>query len=146
MQNFSTEAEPLPASPKENTEAKPTKSTGQLIVNVFTANGLFPVPGADVSISDNNKASASSVTDRSGRTVVFTLDSPAASESLAPSEKKPFSVYTVTINHPDFFETIIENVQIFSDILTQLPANLIPLPELLKEKRAKTVYIPNQNL
>ena len=155
--NFSqAQNEPAPAAPvptqqvpeESNIPMSDNTTTGQLIVSVFTANQLYPVADAQVSVSNENSQEvlASSTTDRSGRTTVFTLPAPSASMSQEPTVAPPFAEYKVTITHPDFFEAVVENVQLFGSIITQLPVNLIPLPELTDGEPAKIVIIPRQNL
>lgn len=150
----STQAEPPAAvtpaevAPQPEQNTSDNTSTGQLIVSVFTANQLYPVVGANVNVTEenSNEILASSVTDRSGRTTLFTLPAPSASMSQEPTALPPFAEYKVTISHPDFFEAIVENVQLFGSIITQLPVNLVPLPELTDGENAKIVIIPGQNL
>lgn len=124
------------------------ESTGALTVSVFTANQLYPVVGAQVTVTEENsdKVLVNSTTDRSGRTTQFVLSAPSASMSQEPTVAIPFAEYKVTVNHPDFFEAVIENVQIFGGVLTQLPVNLVPLPELSDGNNTKVVVIPRQNL
>ncbi len=128
----------------------PSNSTGQLTVSVSAANELYPVVGATVVVraenSENSDALDSSTTDRSGVAKTFTLPAPSASASQEPTAAIPYAQYRVTITSPDFFDAIIENVQVFGGILTQLSVNLIPLPELPNGETSKIVIIPRQNL
>ena len=101
-----------------NTEpAMPNNSNGQLVVRVFTASDIYPVVGADVTVEteneENREVLGTSVTDRSGRTTTFTLPAPSATASQEPTASLPFAQYRVTIKHPDFFDAVVENVQIF---------------------------------
>ncbi len=159
MPNNFYETEPQPAMPRQPLPAQndvPTSdetpisdsSTGQLVVSVFTANQLYPVVGAQVSVTEENSTEilASGTTDRSGRTTFFTLPAPSASMSQEPTTLPPFAEYRVEISHPDFFEAIVENVQLFGGIITQLPVNLVPLPEINNDEATKIVIIPRQNL
>lgn len=123
---------------------------GSLVISVFTASELYPVVNAEVTITaqngENSDVLDSSVTDRSGRTKTFTLPAPSASMSQEPTVAIPFAEYRVSVKAPDYFDAVIENVQLFGGILTQLPINLIPLPELSKGETTKVVIIPRQNL
>ena len=134
----------------DNITSFPDDSSGKLTVSVFTANQLVPVVGAEVSVlsGDGNSENVlgTSTTDRSGRTTTFTLPAPNFSASQEPTALSPFAVYRVRVSHPDFYDFVAENVQVFGDIVTQLPVNLIPLPELPNGERTKIVIIPNQNL
>lgn len=144
MQNTETQND------NNNEPSAPDTSTASLVVSVFTANQLYPVVGATVSVSAENGENSdildSSDTDRSGRTKTFTLPAPSASMSQEPTVAIPFAEYTVTVKAPNFFDTVIENVQLFGGILTQLPVNMIPLPELSNGETTKIVIIPRQNL
>ena len=133
--------------PENNTPSFPDSSEGQMVVSVFTANQLLPVVNAEVVVtSEDNSISKTSDTDRSGRTVSFSLPAPSATVSQEPTNALPFAQYKVTITHPDYYPAIIENVQVFGDNLTLLPVNLIPLPELSNGNMNNVVIIPNQNL
>ncbi len=140
----------LQDTPNTENPAMPNSSNGQLVVSVFAANQIYPVVGADVTVetngSENRQVLGTSVTDRSGRTTTFTLPAPSATASQEPTASLPFAQYRVTIKHPDFFDAVIENVQIFGGVLSQLPVNLIPIPEISKGDTTKIVIIPNQNL
>lgn len=154
-QEESTQATPvqMPQPPDETTISNEVPmsdntTTGQLVVTVFTASQLYPVVGAQVSVTEetSDEILSTSTTDRSGRTTLFTLPAPSATMSQEPTIAPPFAEYKVTIRHPDFFEAVVENVQLFGGIITQLPVNLIPLPELAGGEPAKIVIIPRQNL
>lgn len=140
--------------PNNSIEPTPQPSeaggSGQLVVSVSTADQVYPVAGATVSITAENGSSPdfnqTSDTDRSGRSIAFTLPAPNASMSQEPTSAIPFSEYTVRVSHPSYFDAVIENVQIFDGILTQLPVGLIPLPELTGKNIDTTVIIPRQNL
>lgn len=135
---------------QENQSTMPNNSTGQLVVSVFTADQLYPVVGATVSVSADNGGGRdtldTSTTDRSGRSKMFTLPAPSASMSQEPTAAIPFAEYRVTITHPDYFTAVIENVQLFGGIVTQQPVNLVPLPELRNGEIDRIVIIPRQNL
>lgn len=156
MPNNFFETEPQPAAPQvQNTpepQPAPSENTsgGQLVVSAFTASEVFPVVGATITVTGENgtneNISETSDTDRSGRSVVFTLPAPSASMSQEPTNAIPFAEYTIRVTHPQYFTAIIENVQVFDGILTQLPVNLIPLPEIPGDNTTNTVTIPRQNL
>lgn len=129
----------------------PDNSEGNLRIGVTTNNQLSPIAGATVTVSSVNQEGAaevvdSSVTDSSGSTVTFTLPAPSASFSQEPTVLLPFAIYQVSVSHPDFYDFLAENVQVFGGITTQLPVTLIPLPELPNGERTDIVVIPKQNL
>jgi len=144
-----TPQQPMKESQQNTTPAFPDNSTGQLVVNVFTANQLIPVTDAIVTVekeNGNGSAPYTSTTDRSGRTISFSLPAPSASDSQEPTVAIPFAEYRVSVEHPDYFKAIIENVQLFGNTLTLLPVNLVPIPEIANEENTKIVVIPRQNL
>lgn len=136
---------------EQNENTFPDNSTGQLRIGVTTNNQLSPIAGATVTVSSVNQEGReevidSSVTDSSGNTVTFTLPAPSASFSQEPTVLLPFAIYQVSVSHPDFYDFLAENVQVFGGITTQLPVTLIPLPELSNGERTDVVVIPKQNL
>ena len=139
------------AENETNENTFPDNSEGQLRIGVTTNNQLSPIAGATVTVSSvNQEGNAetvdSSVTDSSGNTVTFTLPAPSASFSQEPTVLLPFAIYQVSVTHPDFYDFLAENVQVFGGITTQLPVTLIPLPELSNGERTEIVVIPKQNL
>ena len=140
----------VPQDTSQTQPNMPNSSSGQLVVSVFTANQIYPVVDAQVSVEaqngDDSDVLGTSVTDRNGRSTTFTLPAPSAAASQEPTTLPPFAQYRVRIKHPDFFDAVIENVQIFGGVLTRLPVNLVPLPELSDGERTNIVIIPIQNL
>jgi len=141
-------SEPM-TEPQQNAPGFPDNSTGQLVVSVFTANQLIPVQDALVTVENENgngNEPYTSTTDRNGRTISFSLPAPSASDSQEPTAQIPFAEYRITVEHPDYFKAVIENVQLFGSTLTLLPVNLVPIPEIANEENTKIVVIPRQNL
>ncbi len=139
------------AENEESENTFPDNSEGELRIGVTTNNQLSPIAGATVTVSSVNQEGKaqvidSSVTDSSGNTVTFTLPAPSASFSQEPTVLLPFAIYQVSVSHPDFYDFLAENVQVFGGITTQLPVTLIPLPELPNGERTDIVVIPKQNL
>ena len=141
----------LPSENSSNENTFPDNSAGNLRVGVTTLNQLSPIPDATVTVLSStaegeNTTIDSSFTDRSGSSKTFTLPAPSASFSQEPTALLPFAIYTVSVSHPDFYDFVAENVQVFGGITTQLPVALIPLPELSDGSRTEIVVIPKQNL
>ena len=154
-------AEPLslePSSPdrqtlfsQTNDRFSPETDQGKIVVRVQTALGALPVSEAAVIVSANRNGNSEIVTfqltDKSGKTPEFSVSAPPKSDSQSPSETLPFSDYDITIRHPQYYTAIIQNVQVFGDVLTILVAELTPLPELVNETTTTTtITIPRQNL
>lgn len=126
-------------------------SEGEITVRAQTALGAFPVSEATVIISrvrdGSNQIVNFQLTDESGKTPNISVPAPSKADSLSPSDSLPFSDYNVTVRHPMYYTSIIDNVQVFGDQLTILVAELTPLPEFVNETDiTRTVNIPRQNL
>ncbi|MCQ5131208.1 hypothetical protein NE562_16240 [Butyricicoccus faecihominis] len=106
-----------------------------LRVLVTTALGAVPVPNAVVTVSTpvdeagNSTLLYSVQTDQSGMTPPMELAAPPRAASLTPGGGRPFSLYTVQVDHPDFTPLAALNVTAFSGIPAVLPITLTPLPE-----------------
>ena len=89
------------------------------------------------------------ITNRSGR-----LDNPVQitvpdrSESTAPNPGAiPFSTVNIYARKEDYEEIFIRNVQVFSNIITTQPLQLIPLAEFPGQwNKAEDYNTPAQNL
>ena len=111
---------------------------GYLIVQVSTAGGAIPLPGAIVTVRDYDPESgadvgnviSSMVTDRSGKTPVLSLPAPARSLSQAPgSSILPYALYSIDVQTDRYYENYYANVPIFDGIVAVQPAVLQPLPD-----------------
>ncbi len=125
---------------------------GNLIVQVYTSNAQVPIKNATVSVTtpedENPRLLYVRLTDSSGRTQPLELDSPPEANSLTPDNGTlAFSNYFVRIDHPEFETALVKDVQIFSNQITLLPVEMIPLPEnALSGDRIDTVFITPQAL
>lgn len=68
-------------------------------------------------------------TDTSGNTERVELPAPSAilSEQPEPTTVIPYGVYLVIASHPDYYTTIVNDVQIFAGQTALLPVSFIPL-------------------
>lgn len=113
----------------------PYTDTGQLQVEVSAAERSLPVPFSDVLVirkaEGEQELIQSLQTDNSGKTPVINLPAPSRtlSEQPEPNTVRPYGVYTVMVSHPDYYTTIIRDVQVFAGQRSILPVNLIPLSE-----------------
>ena len=112
--------------------------TGYLIVQVSTAGGAIPLPGALVTVrdydpetqADRGNVIASFYTDRSGKTPKLELPAPARSLSQSPgSAVLPYALYSVDVQTERYFENYYAAVPIFDGIVAVQPAVLQALPE-----------------
>lgn len=121
--------------------------TGVLRINVFSALGIIPIPGATVSIADTanpTQTLATLTTDESGLTEEIRLPTPPFALSQSPSEIQPYAEYNIEVVAPGY-----EPVQVFG---SQLLANEFSLqairmnPLILTEEDEKVVVIPPHTL
>lgn len=106
---------------------------GYLIVRTYSSSGEMPVVGATVSIMEQHENGArliaTRITDRSGRTTPIKISAPNKSESLSPGVAAPFTDVNIMVEHIGFERVLIENAQIFADIITEQNIEMIPLGE-----------------
>ncbi|MGN0641900.1 MAG: hypothetical protein ACI4JJ_02025 [Huintestinicola sp.] len=107
---------------------------GFLQVEVFTANGGYPVPGAVVIIKRDIQGGAALVrvltTNRSGKTPTIALPAPSERYSQYPQEGvRPFAEYDITVSKRGYFTISDINMPIFAGIKTVQPIEMIPLPQ-----------------
>lgn len=112
--------------------------TGYLIVQVSTATGAIPLPGALVTVRDYDPESEDEIgnvitsvrTDRSGRTPKLALPAPSRTLSQAPgSSVLPYALYSIDVQTDRYFENYFASVPIFDGIVAVQPAILQALPD-----------------
>ncbi len=125
---------------------------GTLIVQVYTGIAQLPIKNAVVTVTskaeENTNLTSLRYTDSSGRTPQIELSSPPFSNSLTPDNNLPaFASYDVRIDHPEFETALVNDVQLFSERITLLPVEMIPLAENEKSgEKIDITNITNQNL
>lgn len=107
---------------------------GFLQVEVFTANGGYPVSGAVVIIKRELQGGAALVrvltTNRSGKTPTIALPAPSERYSQYPQEGvRPFAEYNITVSKRGYFTISDINMPIFAGVKTVQPIEMIPLPQ-----------------
>ena len=112
--------------------------TGYLIVQVSTASGAIPLPGALVTVRDYDPESEAEVgnviasvrTDRSGRTPKLALPAPSRVLSQTPGSRVlPYALYSIDVKTDRYFENYYASVPIFDGIVAVQPAILQALPD-----------------
>lgn len=105
-------------------------SNAALIVQLYTGREAYPVPGAQVTVTDPATGdTANTVTDSSGRTRAFILSTPPREESLDPDfPGVPYSVYDVQIEAEGYSVLTVRGVQMFAGVDSTLPLEMSPLP------------------
>ena len=112
--------------------------TGYLIVQVSTAGGAIPLPGAMVTVRDYDPETGQDVgnviatmrTDRSGKTQRLSLPAPARALSQSPgSAILPYALYSIDVKTGRYFENYYASVPIFDGVVAVQPAVLQALPD-----------------
>lgn len=102
---------------------------GYLKANVYTANRLFPVGGAQVTVYKNGKVIAYRVSDKSGATSLITISAPDKNLSEAPGNGAPFATVDVAVKRKGFEPLVFNGVQVFAGETSVLNADMIPLSD-----------------
>lgn len=122
----------------QSSPARVPAGTGYLIVQVSTATGAIPLPGALVTVRDYDPESEDEIgnvitsvrTDRSGRTPKLALPAPSRTLSQAPgSSVLPYALYSIDVQTDRYFENYFASVPIFDGIVAVQPAILQALPD-----------------
>lgn len=108
-------------------QAMQTFDKGKLQINVVTAVGAEPIPDATVTISYTGNPSQTIEelkTDESGQTEVLELNAPPLELSMEPSERQPYSEYTIVVSAPGYRPIDISGIAVLPDVTAIQPVNL----------------------
>lgn len=123
-----------------NFEARNT-SNGFLKVQVYSAQGAFPLKDARVVISkelDNQqKIFYEMITDESGITQPVSLPAPDASHSFVVDGMRPYENYNVEVSKKGFQTSLREGLPIFPGVVSLQPIQLRPLLASEQDNNAK---------
>ena len=107
---------------------------GSLRVQVFGGNQFFPVAGATVKVflplaGESEVQLYDAITDINGVADNINLPAPPLSLSQTPNttSERPFSYYTVTVEHPRYASSRFVNVPVFSEVKSVQNVQLVPL-------------------
>lgn len=124
------------------------RSQGSMKVQVTAGGRSFPIINAVVKVriplETGDREIFSGYTDING--IVDNINLPAPDSSISLDEDNttvaPYSVYEVTVTHPEFARSEFFNVPVFSGTKSIQPVRLVPLTETGREPG--TVSVPNQ--
>ncbi|MBE6611757.1 MAG: carboxypeptidase regulatory-like domain-containing protein [Ruminococcaceae bacterium] len=109
------------------------QSTGFLIVNVSTARGAIPLPGASVTVMfdepENNSVFTVVTTDTAGKTDRIELPAPERALSESPGNSKPYATYTLQIDKAGYYTVTAAGVPVFAGVTSIQPVEMLPLAE-----------------
>lgn len=129
---------------------KKNPSKGSMKVQVTAGGQSYPIINAIVKVRiplrTGDREIFSGYTDING--IVDNIVLPAPDSSISFDEENstvpPFSVYEVTVTHPNFAKSEFFNVPVFANIKAIQPAQMVPLTETGEEPG--TVTIPDQSM
>lgn len=122
--------------------------SGTLVTRVFTGRSQLPVQDASVSVvqhqTDGEHLLDIQASDRSGNTAPLPIQTPALQSSQSPGTNRPFAVCDIWVEHPGYQLLLIQNVQLFSGVVSIQELPLVPLSAT--ERAIGTVTISPQDL
>lgn len=103
---------------------------GFLSVLVLNAQGAFPIENALVEVRSSDEYDRvepqSSLTNRDGKSEVFTLPTPTRMLSVTPNpSSEPASLYRVTILKEGYYPRVLESISMFEGIYSTLTVSLV---------------------
>ena len=108
--------------------------TGYLTVRTYASRAQLPIEGAVVTLrqptEQGSRLIASQITDENGQIPVIAIATPNRSDSLSPGTTKPWTTVELSVDHPSYDRVLIENLQVFADIITQQNIELLPRSDL----------------
>ncbi len=131
-------------------DSTPT-GVGYVIVNVTTARGAIPLPGATVRIfnyedgGDNGALIITSKTDSSGRTEKIPLPAPPRSASLSPGNGKSYRTYNIDAQYDGYYNQYYINVPVFDGITAVQNVDLVPIAENGTDTTLDSRFYQNEN-
>lgn len=104
--------------------------TGELVVSVVGADRNMPLENATVEISSTgnpNDIFDQAITNESGQTSTFTLETPPLSYSMAPNNNQPYAEYNIKVTVPGYSQQVISGIQILPGTTALQSVMLDPL-------------------
>ena len=139
LEMYNTRKKTIPTTTDFKNTSQKNDNSGGLIVVVTAVKSLYPVENAIVTVFkgdlQNKTVIDRDLTDQSGRTKRFLLETPEKSLSLdSENTEIPYSVYSVEIKAEGYADAIYLNVPIFSGTTSVQRVNLTLLETLGKDK------------
>lgn len=122
---------------------------GYIQVHAYTSNAQLPLENVAITVTaTDGTALAMRLTDRSGRISPIEVPVPDRLESLAPNPSEaPFTSVNLYAHLRGYEQFEMENVQVFSGIVTDQELAMIPLAEFPAKWDQTAVFpTPPQNL
>lgn len=125
---------------------------GSLVCNVYTSDAKIPVQNAIVTVTQKTPAGqthliATRLTDISGKTAPIIIETPPLADTTSPGTAHGWTSVDITVDHPGYLRTIVEDAQIFPQTRTLQMLELIPLPlNSARWNESEFFMVPSQNL
>lgn len=126
---------------------------GRLQIRTYASNMLIPVQNSSVTVTtgkgEKRKIIAFRMTDENGLTEILNIDTPPFTDSQTDNstDDTPFAVVDVLVEKENYSITIIRDVQIFSNRLSEQNVEMIPMPQNSDFDLYSNVYtVTPQNL
>lgn len=104
---------------------------GFLKVFVTTASSTIPLPGAMVTVSEEQNGQTvllyTAQTDQSGQTTVFSLPAPPLAYSESPGNPTPIQMYLVDVTREGYVPVAKYQVPIYAQTQAVLPVVMTPV-------------------
>lgn len=117
---------PIKAMQTENADK------GRLQINVTSALGAVPIPGAKVAIyytGEPGQELEEVTTDNSGQTEILELSAPPLEYSVEPSEPQPYSEYTIEVSAPGYESVEVAGAEILPEVTALQNIRMQPTQE-----------------
>ena len=133
------------AVPEYESENSMGDSTGYILVNVRAGREAYPIENASVlvtAIVDGNRfVVAAGQTDISGTTLKLQTPAPSFIYSQSPDpEKRPYSLFDVSVIANGYFNARSVDVPVFSGITSIQNFNMIPVPLAMRSDDETLTY------
>lgn len=105
---------------------------GRLQINVTSALGARPIPGAKIAIyytGEPEQQLEEVTTDSSGQTEELELAAPPLEYSVQPSEPQPYSEYTMEITAPGYEPVEVVAAEILPEVTAVQNVKMVPIQE-----------------
>lgn len=125
------------------------QTIGYLQARAYTSRAELPLEGTAVTVVDpSGRLLGLRLTDSSGLTTPITLEVPDKANSLSPQTGKPVDATVNLYARLDgYAQILVEDVQIFPDVVTIQNLPLVPLSELPElHNPGQVILTPPQNL
>ncbi|MBQ4316937.1 MAG: peptidoglycan-binding protein [Clostridia bacterium] len=120
--------------------------TGNIVFVLRTASGALPINNGSITVKSESGETVFYeflTSANSGLSRTATLETPPRSISLDSDEgtQRPYSIYNVSIRAEGNYRMEIDGIQMFEGETTQLPIDLIPLPEGVSSPESAEIII-----